>query len=200
MTCIVGWAKENTVTMGCDSAAVDNSGHINKTLLPKVFRAGNLMIGYTSSFRMGQLLQYNLEFEENKNNSDMKYLVKQVVPNIRKCLKEGGYTTIKDNEEIGGQFLLGYKGLLYEVASDFQVNIFTRPFNAVGSGQPYALGALSILNAYFPTQDIKPILWKALTTAAQFNCYVTKPFSIHTVTWNTSGEIQDYQTYTDYSP
>lgn len=41
--------------------------------------------------------------------------------------------------------MVGYKGKIYEVNSDFQVNSSSRGFSAVGSGKYFALGALSVL-------------------------------------------------------
>jgi len=59
MTCIVGIAQEGKVWIGADSAAVSGQD-IRATALRKVFRRGQFLIGYTSSFRMGQLPQFHL--------------------------------------------------------------------------------------------------------------------------------------------
>ena len=59
MTCIVGLETPNGIMMGCDSAAV-GGGNIFTTRLKKVFKRGKFLIGYSTSFRMGQVIQYKL--------------------------------------------------------------------------------------------------------------------------------------------
>ena len=59
MTCIVGLVDDGKVYMGGDAASVD--GYIVRTsALSKVFRNGPFLIGYSTSWRMGQILQYHL--------------------------------------------------------------------------------------------------------------------------------------------
>ena len=60
MTCIVGLEHDGKVYMGGDSAAVGGMD-VYPSRIPKVFQAGRYLIGYTTSFRMGQLLQYGLD-------------------------------------------------------------------------------------------------------------------------------------------
>ena len=59
MTCIVGLIDGNRVWMGGDSAGVSGLD-ITVRSDPKVFRNGDFLIGFTSSFRMGQLLAFRL--------------------------------------------------------------------------------------------------------------------------------------------
>ena len=56
MTCIVGYLDKETVYLGGDSAGTDGnySQHIRKD--KKVFQNGPFIFGFTSSFRMGQIL------------------------------------------------------------------------------------------------------------------------------------------------
>jgi hypothetical protein len=58
MTCIVSLVDGDTVYMGGDSAAVEDGHYLTRTRNPKVFINGAYLIGYTSSFRMGQLLEF----------------------------------------------------------------------------------------------------------------------------------------------
>ena len=61
MTCIVGMVDgQGTVYIGADSLA---AGGYQKTIRKdaKVFTNGIAVMGYTSSFRMGQLLRYKLK-------------------------------------------------------------------------------------------------------------------------------------------
>jgi len=68
--------------------------------------------------------------------------VRDVIPAIRKLFKDGGYGTVANNEETGGQFLVALDDQLFTVQSDFSVSAGREPFSAVGSGEQVALGAL----------------------------------------------------------
>lgn len=143
MTCIVGISDEHGVTIGGDSAGVAGLSIVTRSD-PKVFTVGDLLIGYTSSFRMGQLLRFNLDVPERSENErdDYRWLVRALVPAIRSTLRDGGFARTNNGEEHGGIFLVGYRGTLYEIESDYQVGIPADGYAAVGCGQDLALGSL----------------------------------------------------------
>lgn len=174
MTCIIGLAENGIVYMGGDSGA-STPYQTRRTALQKVFFAGDntILIGWTSSFRMGQILQYHLELPlQDKNQSTLEYLVKIVIQKIREAFKEFGYMGADEQRDEGGTFLLGYKGGLYRVDSDFQVNHFTEHFDACGSGEDFALGAMAALS-HLPAKER---IYKALDIAAGFAPGVEPPF------------------------
>lgn len=175
MTCIVGVVQKGTVYIGGDSASV--SGWTSRvTRLPKVFRRGPFLIGYTTSFRMGQLLEHSLNVPAQgpKERDDMRFMVTVFAEHVRQLLKERGVAKIESNAESGGQFLVGYRGRLYSVQQDFQVNEMADGFDAVGSGAEYALGALAALRGQPPVQRLK----RALAISAHFNMGVSPPFFV----------------------
>lgn len=172
MTCIVGLAINGTVYMGGDSAGV---GGWDLTIRkdPKVFKNGPYLIGYTSSFRMGQLLRFNLSVpDQDTRHDDERHMMTVFVDAVRQCFKHGGYAKIDSSQEEGGHFLVGYKDVLYRVCGDFQVGIPMRQFDAVGCGDQVARGAL------FASSDRKPRarLKLALKAAEQFSAGVRGPF------------------------
>ena len=172
MTCIVGLEHEGKVYMGGDSAAVSGLDYY-RTSLKKVFINKNFIIGYTSSFRMGQLLEYNLSVREKyEDEDDLKYMVMGFIPCVRTCLKDGGYAKIKENEEIGGSFLVGYNGKLYHIDPDFQVNRNSDGFNSVGCAESFVLGSLHVMDKKDPEIAIN----KALEIAEKCSCGVKSPF------------------------
>lgn len=175
MTCIVALEHQGKVYMGGDSAACEG-WNICETSRPKVFYLGNMVIGYTSSFRMGQLLQYNLSApkREHSNNDDMRYLVAQFIPAVRDCLKVGGYTKIENNQEEGGIFLLGWYGKIYKITGDFQVLNTVGKFTAIGCAEHYAMGALAAMNVAGPEKAIL----RALEIAGTFSNGVRGPYYV----------------------
>jgi len=88
MTCIVGFIdKNNDVYIGGDSAGVSGL-EIHERKDVKVFHTGNFLIGYTSSYRMGQLLRFKLKVEDQKpSQSDYEYMCTNFIDAVRKCLK-----------------------------------------------------------------------------------------------------------------
>jgi ATP-dependent protease HslVU (ClpYQ) peptidase subunit len=177
MTCIVGLVHRGSVYIGGDSASVQ--GWTSRvTRLPKVFRRGPFLIGYTTSFRMGQLLQFGLEARPQRDDEDdMEFMVTEVAERVRQLLKERGVAKVESNAESGGQFLIGYRGRLFSVQQDFQVNEMADGYDAVGSGAEYALGAIRALDRSPPQSRLK----RALEISAHFNMGVSGPFFVRSL-------------------
>ncbi|MBW2526292.1 MAG: hypothetical protein JRI23_19075 [Deltaproteobacteria bacterium] len=177
MTCVVGLVQEGRVYIGVDSASVQ--GWVRRTTnLRKVFRRGPFLIGYTTSFRMGQLLEHHLEVPKQEDDeSDMAHMVTKFVESARLLLKDKGFAKIESNAETGGQFLVGFRGRLYSVQNDFQVGEMTEGLDSIGSGSDFALGAMKALEDLPPKRRIK----KALEIAAHFNMGVCAPFHVRTI-------------------
>ena len=177
MTCIVGLEHKGKVYIGGDSAAVENS-NLQLTDSPKVFMKQGLIIGYTWSFRMGQVIQYADAFPEIKKSAgNYDYLIEVFVPYLRDLFKDAGWLKIENSRDEGGQFLIGIRGQLFEINSDFSVLKMIDGFNAVGSGAYYALGALRILKH---NTDKEPTIkvGLALEAAAYYSTSVSSPFVI----------------------
>lgn len=173
MTCIVGLETKDGVIIGGDSAAA-SGWDIYSTRLSKVFKLGDFLIGYTTSFRMGQLLQYRLSVEpKSEGQADMEYMATAFVDAVRICLKEGGFTKVENQQEEGGQLLIGYNGRLYEMASDFHINSSENGYNAIGCGADYALGSLYTTHDW-PNPDARATY--ALEVAGHFSSGVRAPY------------------------
>jgi ATP-dependent protease HslVU (ClpYQ) peptidase subunit len=174
MTCIVALVDGDDVIVGGDSAAVAGLNVIVRKD-HKVFHNGPAVMGFTTSFRMGQLLRFNLDIVEKHPNIDAyEWMCKMVIPEVRHTLKEGGLAQIEDNVESGGTFLMGAYGRLFEVDEDFQVGEPHDEYAAVGCGTDFALGALAVSEWMDPVQRVL----EALKVAAKFSGGVRPPFNI----------------------
>jgi ATP-dependent protease HslVU (ClpYQ) peptidase subunit len=177
MTCIVGVAREGCVWIGADSAGVagyDLSIRADR----KVFRNGEFVMGFTSSFRMGQLLAVKLVPPHYHPDVDVwRYMVGDFAEAVRRCLKDGGFAKVENGVESGGQFLVGFRGRLFQVEGDFQVGERTDGFDAVGCGESFALGSLAETVGMEPEARVK----RALTVAERFSAGVKGPFHIESV-------------------
>lgn len=178
MTCIVALKvkrdSRHQVVMGGDSAGVS---HLDVTVRkdPKVFRNGECLIGYTSSFRMGQLLRFKFQPPPMKQGTDpFRYMCTSFVDAVRRTLKKGGFSQVDSNVERGGHFLVGFRGRIFEVDSDFQVGEAIADYAAIGCGDCYALGALEASSVIDPEKRVR----QALAVAEKFSGGVRQPFVV----------------------
>lgn len=183
MTCIVAIKHNDKIYMGGDSLGSTSTFSKTVRLDEKVFINGEMILGFTSSFRMGQILQYVMEAPERPEGiSDMKYLVAYWIPALIDTFADAGYRGEKgdyDHEEtrIGGEFLLGYRGTLYCIEGDFQVGIPEEQYAAIGCGQDLALGAIYAAKQS-GAKDPTKIITVALEAAEKYSAGVQRPFKL----------------------
>jgi len=175
MTCIIGLVDNGKVYIGGDSAGV--SGYsLTVRADEKVFTKGEFVMGFTSSFRMGQLLRFKLDIPYHRPEIETyEYMVTEFVEAVRKCLKDGGFARSQNGEELGGTFLVGYRGQLFKVEDDFQVGRATFDFDAVGCGEDIAKGHLY---ATMGSKDPEMRVLEALRAAECFSAGVRGPFKV----------------------
>ena len=174
LTCIVGFVEGGTVWMGGDSAGV---GGYSLTVRAdtKIFRNGPMLFGFTSSFRMGQLLRYALTIPDHDPRVDVdKYMATTFIDAVRECLKSNGYARVVNGAEEGGTFLVAYQGRLFAVHDDYQVARSADAFDAVGCGCDIAKGVL------FATEHLSGAARANLALRAAERCSagVRAPFHI----------------------
>ena len=185
MTCIVGIVHADGVTLGGDSAGVAGLD-LSVRRDAKVFAIadGQMVLGFTSSFRMGDLLRYRLTLPRmHQGDSVDAYMRTSFIDAVRDCLKQGGHTRIDNGQEAGGTFLVGYAGRLFRVEADMQVGEAAADYDACGCGQSFALGALHALAGGHKIQggfQAEPMLRAALGAAEQFSAGVRGPFNFVT--------------------
>lgn len=174
MTCIAGMVgPDGRVVIGGDSCA---SNHQTNQLRadPKVFRRDEFLIGFTSSFRMGQLLRHHLLIPAHWPGIEVgDYMATSFIDAVRTCLKDGGFARVHDGEESGGSFLVGYRGRLFSIEEDFQVAESLQGYMACGSGERFALGSMASTDGS-PGHRVHV----ALRVASEFSPFVRPPFHI----------------------
>ena len=180
MTCIIGYAEKGNVWIGGDSAGI--SGFYNKTIRAdeKVFLKGDMIFGFTSSFRMGQIIRYHFSIPSLKVGQDIdSYLHTTFLDALIDTLEENHYASEKNNVLTGGTFLFGFKGKLYEIQSNFQIAQNVEKYNSCGCGADLAKGAMYTLEKIAddklnPEMKIRI----ALTAASKFSAGVAPPFKV----------------------
>jgi ATP-dependent protease HslVU (ClpYQ) peptidase subunit len=176
LTCIAGYIENGQVYMGADSAGAAGWNIVDRKD-EKVFQNGDFLIGFTTSFRMGQLLRYKLNPPSHPEGMcPFEYMATIFVDAVRQTLTAGGYATKINEVETGGAFLIGYKGRLFCIHDDYQVEELFEPYNAVGCGKPYAMAAFSSTQNFDLSPEKRVFL--ALEAAEKWSNGVRRPFLI----------------------
>lgn len=171
MTCVVGIVRKDGVYLGADSGAFnedDLTYNVRKD--EKIFKRGEMIIGFCSSFRMGQLLRYRLEIPKHPRGvEDLEFMSTLFIDAVKTCFEQNDYDDFKEED---CNFMVGYRGSLYVIMQDFQVAVHDEGYAAIGSGEAIAVGAL------YATKDENPekSLEIALNAAENHSMAVKKPF------------------------
>lgn len=188
MTCVVAARASGKVVIGADSAGVGSWRlHMETRADAKIFTRADASgevwgFGFTSSFRMGDLLRYKLELPEVRPHADLReFMVVRLVEAVRKALSDGGYRRKHDEVEEGGTFLVVFRGYIFKVEGDFQVGQLTAPYAAVGCGDHLALGAMHALHSAWSPYQTKlgprELAHAGLSAAEEFSAGVRGPFN-----------------------
>lgn len=176
MTCIVAIKDGNTIHMGADSAGTGGDFSQRTRSDSKICHVGPFVFGFTTSFRMGQLLAHSFQAPDRDPRIAVdKFMCTSFVDALRKCLKDGGFATTENNVESGGQFLVAYEGRIFQIYSDYQVAESSLHYEAVGCGAEIAMGSLHTSGEHitmWPQERIKV----ALEAAEEFSAGVRRPF------------------------
>jgi ATP-dependent protease HslVU (ClpYQ) peptidase subunit len=172
MTAIVGLVHRKTVYIGGDSAGA-SGWSLTVRADSKVFHNGDYLFGFTTSFRMGQLIRYALEPPRPTGETD-RFMATAFIDAVRECLKAGGWAKKDSEREEGGTFLVGVRGRLFTVYEDYQVAEAADGYAAVGCGDELALGALfATAGTRMPPERRVEV---ALSAAERFSAGVRGPF------------------------
>jgi hypothetical protein len=176
VTCIAGLADGGAVYLAGDSAGI-SGWDLTIRADVKVFINGPYVMGFTHSFRMGQLLRYAFSPPAPETTDLHGFMCTAFIDALRTCLKDGGWATKDKEQEEGGCFLVGVAGCLFTVQSDYQVAEPASGCAAVGCGDRAALGAL------FATAGGKPRtrLETAMGAAEHLSAGVRGPFAFASI-------------------
>lgn len=178
MTCIVAVVKEGKAWIGGDSASVGGLGLIQRSD-PKVFEKNGFLFGFTSSWRMGQILRYRFDPPRRHSDDDlMAYMATEFIDSVRACLKDYGFAKIDNNVEEGGTFLVVVDGRIFQIEGDFQVGESVHPFDACGCGEDIARGALHAMHGAASKIVPEVMVQRALEAAEAFSAGVRSPFKV----------------------
>jgi ATP-dependent protease HslVU (ClpYQ) peptidase subunit len=175
MTCVVGLVEGGRVYMGADSALCDGY-EVRAMAGTKMARVGEMLIGHTGTTRLLQLVQYMVKpVAQPEGMSDEEWLVSVFIADVRRVVKENGYTKVENAvESMDGGLLIAYRKHLYLVGASYQLCETKDGFEAIGCGREYAIGAMLALVDRWPRER----LLRSLECAAVVCANVCAPFVV----------------------
>lgn len=197
MTCIVGFldSESGDVCVAGDSLGASGTTKVSRKD-PKVFVNGEYLIGFTTSFRMGQLLQFAdlpaTKKKDRKNDESIfRFMVTEFIPAVRGILKKGGFASLSSGVETGGTFVVGLRGHIFSIGSDFQVESPMAGYVAVGCGWEPAIGSLYTLSQIDNLElSVTDKAMMSLGAAQSCSAFVEGPFLAYTLISNKKKAIE----------
>lgn len=178
MTCIAAAVNHETgeFVMGGDSAA-SSSEAVLTSRMPKVFQNGEFVIGTAGSIRWQQMMTV-MDFPRVKKNANLdRYMAIDFPQRLRHAAHDLGCLEEHDNVSIAeGYFLVALRGRIWRIQPNFDSFEVEDGLVAVGSGEPYALGAMKAIASN--TTDLRTIVEGALLVAEYYSPHVRGPFTL----------------------
>lgn len=177
MTCIVALkGDDNRVYLGGDSLDEDHRGVVSVRKDKKIFKLNAMGIGFTTSWRMGQIIRHHASGLDPYTDEDEYDIVASVfVEQIRDLFDQYGWKTIENGIEYGGVFLIAYRGRIFHVDDDFSVGEPELEYWSVGSGSRFALGSLHTTSTL--SMNPKERVIRAIEAASCFSSSCGGPIS-----------------------
>jgi len=113
-----------------------------------------------------------------------QFITSKFVPALRECFEKQGYAVPTEKEtsshlaEHGSTVMVSVNGSIYIVDGDYSWTADSTGIYAMGTGSPYALGALQALvsNKTLTPAQAKKVALKAISIAAKNDPYTGSPF------------------------
>jgi ATP-dependent protease HslVU (ClpYQ) peptidase subunit len=171
MTTIVGVVKNGHVIMGADSLVTAGTNKHIHPQMAKIINNNGYLLGGAGDVAACDIFMH-LWIPPMPNASQRKnlykYMITDVVPSMKEALEENGYKIDKEDKDSGFEILLAVDGELFNISDDFSVLMDQTGIYGVGSGAPFAMGAL----------HTGATVERALEIAEKISPYTAGPFQI----------------------
>jgi ATP-dependent protease HslVU (ClpYQ) peptidase subunit len=165
-----GWA-----VIGADSQSSDGDGFAINIPTGKIFKNNELIIAGAGQVRGINLLEHGWEAPAIKLKNIDKYVTSILIPSMRKCFDAADYEYKRDGESVENDniWIVCIQGKIYRIDSDYSWERNVDNIYVAGSGERFALGALSALNSGMveTVTQAKNHLRKAIKIASKYDAY-----------------------------
>jgi len=188
MTVIAAVVDKGRVLMGADSFCSAGE-RIEPIAQVKLWAAGDMVIGAAGNLRTCNLFRYGFKFPERAGETDEIYMHITVPHALRQYLQE--HQPIESNgasEDCGLEALIGWKGKIWQLASDFCVTSSRHGYDAVGRGSAVCRAALDATARHSDLTG-SAILLEAMRLTARHVVSVQAPFYMQAEGELMAGEV-----------
>lgn len=182
--CVVGWDSRISVSVGVDDSK--SEVHVLSDSQKKVVQNGPFLIGAAGDLRAINILTHSFSPPTPRASANGplldKFISVEFVPALREALEKHGYATsgrdFSGTAEFASELIVCVGGRIYQVDGDYSWISEASGLYSVGSGSPYALGALTATKWGRSTLSARNAILKALSVASKFDPNTGSPFHV----------------------
>lgn len=157
---IKDYADDGGIYIGCDGVGSDNI-QTRPAMNEKLWRQGGFLIGMSGSYRVTQVIRYQIAFPTHEEHiSTDEYVHNIWVRAVIKGLQEAG--CVENNNGLmsmgAASALIGYRNRLFTFQNNFSFIEEMDGIHAIGAGWQVCIGALKAL----PNKNPKKKLLRAM--------------------------------------
>lgn len=173
MTTIIGIETDKEAFIVADSRTTDHKGYLySHSEVKKISERGVFLVAGAGETQPCDIAQH-IWNPPKPSKADYKdlyhFMISKVMPSLRQCLSENGFNFDEDKpagNEPRFNFLIAVGGEIFDIDPECSVSKNESGVYAIGSGGPYALGALEVgADAY-----------QAMEAAAKLTAYTAPPY------------------------
>jgi ATP-dependent protease HslVU (ClpYQ) peptidase subunit len=173
MTTILGLQAQDHCLLIADSRITDDGGRTyTHPTVTKITKRGKYLIAGAGTTQPCDIIQHAWKppTPTPASYKDLyHFMIADVVPSMKIALAVNGYQPDKDSTEPDFIFLIALGGTIFELDDSLSVLMRDDGIYGIGSGSPYAIGALQA-----------GANWrKAMQIAAKNNVFTAPPFVTH---------------------
>lgn len=182
MTTVAAVQGAGWVAMAADSMSNDGSRYyLLAPSTPKIISVGAYMIGFAGDLRaINAASEFEPSSPPDADGDELdRFMAGTFRRELRELMDDSGFKKIGEF-----QTLIAVNGVLYETGDQYDVIRDTHPYSAIGSGSPYALGAMAALSPIKPPTSVNAgcrLVQAGVQAAEEFDLNTRSP--IVTMTW-----------------
>ena len=142
MTTIIGIEDINGCLLLADSQTTNGDRPYFDSSLAKIIQRGDYLLAVAGSGRAADIINWRWKTPSVEHTANLyEFMITHVVPSMRASLTANGYPT--SNEEDVFVVLIAVHGRIFEIETDGTVLVRQDGVYGIGTGAPYALGAIA---------------------------------------------------------
>jgi len=186
MTTIAAIEGPDWVIIAADSQSSSDDGFSINIPNGKVFKNGEIVFAMAGSVRGINILEHDFAPPAVSGKDIDKYVTRQLIPSIRRTFLEAGYEFSKADSAVENDniIIIAVKGKVYCINEDYSWERNAENLYVAGSGEKFALGAMSALAGGTLIDDsvkARKIVTKAIQIASKYDAYTGGKITVNLI-------------------